>query len=336
MHAPLAALRDLIMQLTLIPEGVVRRVATLDLAFDAVSDAMRSVASDEANILPVIFADGGHPGASFGVKSATHLAAGLLGLKVGSYFPHNRARGVPSHGSTTLLLDGETGLPRALVSAGYLNGLRTAAANAVAVEHLSRPDACVLGVLGAGHQAEFEIRAVCARRPIQTIRIWSRSEPSAQTLCEKLADLGIPAVAVPQRREAVTGSHIITTVTPAREALVCADWVDPGTHISAMGTDMQGKQELDPQLASGAALFADLPSQSARIGEFQHPVAASLISERDITAIGDVLLGRHSGRQDETQVTIFDSSGIAPQDLHAAAAVVRAANARGLAETLDF
>lgn len=324
------------MQLTVITEAVVRDIATLDMAFEAVAEALRAVATDEARIMPVVFAEGGQPGAAFGVKTATHLAAGLLGLKVGSYFPDNRRRGVPSHGSTTMLLDAETGLPRALVSAGYLNGLRTAAANAVAVEKLARPDSTVLGILGAGHQAEFEVRAVAARRGIEKVLVWSRSAASANDLCRRLEDLPAQVVCVSDRRDAVVGSDIVTTVTPARESLVEADWVAAGTHISAMGSDMAGKQELDPELAARSTCFADLPEQSLRVGEFQHAAAAGLLSLDDIVPIGEVLLGRHRGRQSAEEITVFDSSGIAPQDLHIAAAVVREALDRGAALTIDF
>ena len=122
------------MPLTLVSEAVVREVISLELAFTAVSDALKAVAAGQADIMPVVMGDAEGPGAMFGVKTATNLSAGLLGLKVGSYFPANHARGIPNHGSTTLLLNADTGLPHALVSAGYLNGFRTAAANAVAEE----------------------------------------------------------------------------------------------------------------------------------------------------------------------------------------------------------
>ena len=157
------------MTITLISDAVVREIATLDLAFVAVRDALVSVAKEEATILPVVLVDGEGPGAMFGIKTATDFAAGLLGFKVGSYFPQNHARGIPNHGSTTMLLDADTGLPSALVSAGFLNGLRTAAANAVAVEYLARPEASTLGVIGAGHQAEFEVRAVANRLSLDEI-----------------------------------------------------------------------------------------------------------------------------------------------------------------------
>ena len=324
------------MQLTVITEDVVRSIATLDLAFEAVVAALQAVATDEARILPVVLAEAGQPGAAFGVKTATHLSVGLIGLKVGSYFPDNRARGVPSHGSTTMLLDAETGLPSALISAGYLNGLRTAAANAVAVDRLAREDSSVLGVLGAGHQAEFEVRAVAARRGIETVKVWSRSSSTAEDLCRRLEDLSARVIAVPERREAVVGSDIVTTVTPSREALVEAEWVAPGTHVSAMGADMSGKQELDPKLVGGASCFADFPEQSTRLGEFQHAAKAGLITTADIVAIGEVLLDRHPGRRSPDEITVFDSSGIATQDLHVAAAVVREAMDRDVALNIDF
>ncbi|MEM7153466.1 MAG: ornithine cyclodeaminase family protein [Myxococcota bacterium] len=324
------------MKLTVLSEAVVREIITVELAFEAVGEALKSVATRHASIMPVVLAEGGPGGAMFGVKTATHLSAGLLGLKVGSYFPENHARGIPNHGSTTLLLDGETGLPRAIVSAGYLNGLRTAAANAVAVDRLAREDASVLGVIGAGHQAEFEVRAVAARRALRQVKVWSRTPTSAADLCQRLGDLDLEVTAVDQARAAVEGSDIVTTVTPARAILVEAGWVGPGTHISAMGSDTDGKQELDPRLMERATAFADLPAQSVRIGEFQHAAAAQLLTADDITPLGAVLLGQHPGRTTPDEITVFDSSGVAPQDLHVAAAVLREATARGRASIIDF
>ena len=324
------------MQLTVIPESLVRSIATLDLAFMAVSKAFEAAAQNETQLMPVVFADGGQAGSSFGVKGATHLNAQLLGLKVGSYFPDNRQHGLPSHGSTTLLLNAETGLPQALISAGYLNGLRTAAANAIAVEHLARRDAKILGVLGAGHQAEFEIRAVAHQRNLDAIKVWSRSTDTAEHLQSRLQDLPVEVMVVPTRRDAVVDSDIITTVTPSREALLERDWVGAGTHISAMGADMIGKQELDPGLIVQASCFADLPDQAIRIGEFQHAAKQAAISAADITPIGKVICGAHPGRDNSEEITIFDSSGIAPQDLHVAAAVVQEAMSQNVALTMDF
>jgi ornithine cyclodeaminase len=324
------------MQLALVSEIAVRELVSTELAFDAVSRALESVASGEAEIMPVVLAEADPPDAMFGVKTATHLRAGLLGLKVGSYFPANHARGMPNHGSTTLLLDAETGLPRALISAGYLNGLRTAAANAIAVESLARADAKTLGVLGAGHQAEFEVRAVAARRPLESIKIWSRTASSARELCGRLSDLECTVVPVASAREAVDEMGIITTVTPSRTALLSSAWVAPGTHISAMGADAPGKQELDPELMRQALALADLPQQSQRVGEFQHALAQGILDPANVIALGDVLLGRHPGRENPKQITVFDSSGVAPQDLHVAAAVLELALERGLATLVEF
>ena len=227
-------------------------------------------------------------------------------------------------------------MPKALVSAGYLNGLRTAAANAVAVSRLARPESSVLGVIGAGHQAEFEVRAVADQRHLEEIKIWSRSNASANALCDRLSDL--PArVHRTDRERAVVGSDLVTTVTPAQEPLVAAAWVAAGTHISAMGADTQGKQELDRQVARDASCFADYPQQAVRIGELQHAFGGD--QHRDvsaITAIGDVLLGRHPGRRTTAEVTVFDSSGIAIQDLYVADAVLQHALQQGAAVEQDF
>ena len=273
---------------------------------------------------------------SFAVKAGFDHSGSSIGLKCGSYWPDNHHAGLPAHGSTILLLDPATGFPACLVSAAYLNGFRTAAANAVAVSSLAREDANILGVIGAGHQAEHEIRAVAEVRDLSLVKIFSRSRQRQEWLQTRLEDLDVE-VALSSAEQAARESDIITTVTPATEAIVRKDWVSPGTHISAMGADAVGKQELDSSLVQDAICFADYPAQSRRIGEFQTATnEGRFSSETAITAIGDVILGRARGRVNTTDITIFDSSCIALQDLLVATALFARAKESGLVQTVEF
>ena len=141
-------------ELAIISEETVRKIVTRQLAFDAVRAAFEAVAVDRARVFDVAIGTGLHQGEAFAIKSGLDVENERVGLKCGTYWAGNGAKDLPAHGSTTLLLDPETGFPQVLVNASYLNGYRTAAANAVAVSSLARSDAAVLGVIGAGHQAE--------------------------------------------------------------------------------------------------------------------------------------------------------------------------------------
>lgn len=305
-------------KLAIISEETVRNIVTRQLAFDAVRAAFEAVAVDRAQVFDVVIGTGLNQGEAFAIWAG------------------NNDKGLPAHGSTILFLDPETGFPKALVSASYLNGYRTAAANAIAVSSLARSDAAVLGVIGAGHQAEQEIRAVAEVRELTLIKISTRSHERANWIADRLQDVDID-IRFTSMEEAVRDSDIVVTVTPSEAPLVRDEWVADGTHISAMGADDVGKHELDTALVKRASLFADYPEQSIVIGEFQHGYKDELINSADeICALGLVTLGKSPGRNSDAEITVFDSSGIAIQDLMAAAAVFEAAIEMDQVQYIDF
>jgi ornithine cyclodeaminase len=323
-------------QLAIISEETVRKIVTRQLAFDAVRAAFEAVAADRARLFDVVIGTGLNDGEAFAIKSGLDGENEIVGFKCGTYWAGNYEKGIPAHGSTILLLDPETGFPQVLVSASYLNGFRTAAANAVAVSFLARSDASVLGVIGAGHQAEQEIRAVAEVRVLSLIKIWTRSETRASWIADRLQDLDIE-IEFTSAENAVRDSDIVTTVTPSEEPLIRDEWVDEGTHISAMGADDVGKHELDTTILKRASLFADNPQQSIVIGEFQHGYEEDVIKSVDeICAIGLVTLGESQGRKSDSEITVFDSSGIAIQDLMAAAAMFKAARDMDQVQNVNF
>jgi ornithine cyclodeaminase len=323
------------MKIELVSEAAVRRVARRPMVLAAVKQALIALSSGDGRLFPVTFGHGPDRAWSVGLKSGHVGGAGALGFKYGSYFPANRARAIPAHSSTTVLIDPETGYPQALVNATYLNGLRTAAANAAAVEALARPDARVLGVIGGGHQAAFEVRAVADVRKLELVKVWNRTPEGAEHLRLELADLGVE-VRTAERAETVRGSDLIITVTAAREPLVMDGEVAAGAHISAMGADQSGKQELDPALVVRSRLFADHPEQSVALGELQHAARTGAVSVETITPLGAVLSGQAAGRSSAEEITIFDSSGVALQDLMVAQAVLQAARQEGLTQQVEF
>jgi ornithine cyclodeaminase len=323
-------------QLSVVTEKTVRKIITRQLAFDAVKEAFEAVAANRAEVFDVALGSGFHDGEVFAIKSGIDRDNELVGLKCGTYWAGNFEKGIPAHGSTILLLDPETGFPEVLVSASFSNGYRTAAANAIAVSYLARSEAAVMGVIGAGHQAEQEIRAVAEVRALSLIKISTRSESRASWIADRLKDVDTE-IKFTNAEDAVRCSDIVTTVTPSETPLVSDDWIEEGTHISAMGADDKGKYELDTAILKRASLFADYPAQSVVIGEFQHAFHDGLISSVDeIKALGSVTLGEAPGRISDAEITVFDSSGIAIQDLAVAGAIFEAARRMDQVQYIDF
>lgn len=324
-------------QLSIISSEVARKVLTWDLAIEAIRVAFESSANGDTKLFPVQMMHGTSESELFAIKAGVDRVEPLVGFKFGGYWPGNLQIGLPAHNSTTVLLDPRTGFPRALISGSYLNLLRTAAADALAVDTLSRRDASVLGVIGGGHQAEYEIRAIAQVRELSRIQIFTRSRERGRWIINQLSDLDIDIGLAATIEEAIREADIIATVTPATAPLVESAWVRDGAHISAMGADVAGKQELSTTLVARSKLFADHPQQSVTIGEFQHVLREGLIETPDaICPIGLVTQGKATGRTSDSEVTIFDSSGIAIQDLAIANAVVKAANDLGLTASVEF
>ncbi|WP_271274141.1 ornithine cyclodeaminase family protein [Aliamphritea hakodatensis] len=290
-------------------EAQTSKLISHELAYEAVKDAFVAAIGDQATLFPVVNASGPQVGSVFSLKSAS--TPSLVGWKTGSYWPENQAKNMPCHGTTIFLLRPATGALVAAVAATKVNAYRTAAADAVAVDYLARPDASVLTVFGTGHQAEYEVLAIAKVRNISRVIVVGRSEHKTQAFTAKLIKQGLKAEAG-NAQSGCEQADIIVTATTATEPLFQAGWVQPGTHISAMGADKVGKQELPAELYKTAKLFCDYKPQSEVIGEFQHAGNAQ------ITDIGKVISGKASGRETDTAITVFDSSGIAIQDLFVA------------------
>jgi ornithine cyclodeaminase len=297
-----------------ITEDESAEAATHELAYDAVRAAFMATAGDGTVAFPVVLGHAGDPQNRFTIKSSTDER--LTGLKVGSYYPTNDAVGLPRHSSITLLFDHSKGRIGAIVEGAKLNAFRTAAADAVATDALAREDAETLAVFGTGHQAEYEVIAVARIRTLTKVFVVGRNAEKVDAFVGRLRGQGIKAEAA-SAEAACRSADIIIAATTATAPLFDADWVKPGTHISSMGSDRTGKQELPPSLFARASLFCDLAEQSRVIGEFQHADATL-----ELATIGAVLAGKAPGRTHQDQITIFDSSGISLQDLYMAQALI--------------
>ncbi|HPE25659.1 MAG TPA: ornithine cyclodeaminase family protein [Albidovulum sp.] len=316
----------------IVPEKLIADLVSAEDAFAAVEATFAAMARDEAYNFPVVREALGE-GRQYGFKSGLDRAGGMLGVKAGGYFPGNMARGITNHQSTVYLFDPDTGRPTAMVGGNLLTALRTAAASAISIDRLARANAKILGMVGAGHQAAFQLRAAARVRRFEKVIGWNYHPDMLPRLGEVAAELGLPFEAVPIERMAE--ADVIVTITSSPAASLMSAHVAPGTHLACMGTDTIGKQEVEPALLARARVFTDEVGQSVTIGEAQHAIAQGLIATADITPIGAVIAGLAPGRQSDGQITLFDGTGVGLQDLAVAGAAVRRAEERGLAVSVE-
>jgi ornithine cyclodeaminase len=319
----------------LVPENLIADLLGPDDAFAAVRDAFAAMSNGAARNFPVVREALGHADALYGFKSGFDRENLVLGVKSGGYWPGNMAKGLTNHQSVVVLFDPDTGRASALVGGNLLTALRTAAASALAIDLLARKDARVLGMVGAGHQAAFQLRAAARVRRFERVVAWNYHPEMLPRLGAVAAELGLPFEAVDLPTLGAEADAIITITSSFAPSLMDAH-LRPGTHLSCMGTDTKGKQEVEAALLARARVFADEVAQSVTIGEAQHAVAQGMIAADAIVPIGDVVTGRHPGRRDAAEITLFDGTGVGLQDLAVAARAVANARARGLGLEAEF
>ncbi|QDY68840.1 iminosuccinate reductase BhcD [Qingshengfaniella alkalisoli] len=319
----------------IVPEKEIAGLVSEEQAFKAVEQVFASMSKRSAYNFPVIREAIGHADALYGFKSGFDREALNLGLKSGGYWPGNADKGLTNHQSTVFLFDADTGKARAVVGGNLLTALRTAAASAVSIAHLARKDAKVLGMVGAGHQSTFQMRAALRQRDFEKVIGWNLHPEMLSRLEDTAGEFGLPFEAVDLDRMGAD-ADVIITITSSFDAILKADQVTPGTHLACMGTDTKGKQEVDAALLAKASVFTDEVAQSVTIGEAQHAIAEGLINESDIAEIGAVINASHPGRTSDDEITLFDGTGVGLQDLAVASAVVDLAVERGVAIEVDF
>ena len=225
--------------------------------------------------------------------------------------------GLPTVFSILIYTHPETGFPLAICDGSYHTVMRTGAAGAVSAKWLARPDSKRLAIVGAGHMAEGTLATCNEVFDWEDVRVWSRTRATLEGFVEAQAPKypGLTIRPVPDLEEAVTGADVVVTITPARGPIVRDAWIAPGTHIAAVGADKGGDQELESAILGRARIFVDDIRQCRNDGEINVPLADGTLSEEDIAGeIGEVVAGKKPGRTSETEITVFDSTGIALQD----------------------
>ncbi len=322
----------------LITRTQVRATLSIQQAVEAVESAFRAYGNGRVEMPPKSYLtfDKG----DLRCMPAYMPDLGLAAVKNVNVHPQNV--GLPSVMATVTVFDPETGFPLAIMDGTYLTAMRTGAAGGVAAKYLAREDARVAGFIGAGRQARTQLAALLVTRPgIDKVLVADEDPVHAEAFARDcVREHGREAEAA-SAEEVVRGSDVVTTVTPARKPVVQADWVQPGTHINAIGADAAGKQELEIEVLQRATVVVDNWAQASHGGEINVAVARGVMKVQDVHAdIGQVVTARKPGRRSADEVTVFDSTGLAIQDVACAARVYRQVvedeELRGELHRIDF
>ena len=321
-------------RMKILTEAELRRIVPLDLeAIACVEDAFHALANKAVAMPPILRLDIPEHRGEVDVKTAYVPGLSGFAIKISPGFFDNPKIGLPSTNGLMVLFSATTGLVEAvLLDNGYLTDVRTAAAGAVAARHLSRPDAAVAAIFGAGMQAKLQLEALSLVRPIREARIWARDAAKAEeTAGELTVKLGFPVRAETDGRAAVDGADIVVTTTPSETPILRAAWLQPGQHVTAMGSDAEHKNEIEPAVITGAGIYvADSLKQTRRLGELHHAIKAGLVTgDALFRELGEIIAGRKPGRTGPDEITVADLTGTGIQDTAIATLAAARAAAAG-------
>jgi len=305
-----------------------------------VRDAFVALARGEATLPGVIGFDVPAHRGEVHVKGAYLHGQPFYSIKEAAGFYANAEQGVPVGSGLVLVFDATTGLLAAvLFDNGYLTELRTGAAGALAADLLARRRVRKAAVVGAGSQARFQAEALMLVRRPESIAVFARTPARAAAYAREMEGrLGIPIAVAASAQSAVEGADIVITTTPSRAPIVRADWLAPGVHVTAVGSDGPEKQELEAAvLARADKVVVDRLDQCLHLGELHHAVRAGMLAAGDVWAeLGEVAAGSKPGRESDDEITVADLTGVGIQDAAVANVVVAEAMRRGVGRTIEI
>jgi ornithine cyclodeaminase/alanine dehydrogenase-like protein (mu-crystallin family) len=305
-------------------EAEIRDLIDAELARPAIEGAFRALHRGEATLARVISLPFRGPEGVAHIKAGHLHDDGVWTVKVSADFDPGDG-GATRHSGLMLVVSAiDGGLVGVLVDNGFLTELRTGAAGAVAADLLARRDVTTAAIVGAGSQARYQLEALLHVRSIDRVQVASRSRERARAFVDEIANLGLSARLCDSVQEAVGGAGIVVTTTPSTVPLVEADWLDAGTHVTAVGSDEPGKHELAPDVLARASVVAvDDRRQAATFGELHHAIEAGMRTEENAVTLGELLEGVAPGRVGDEDITVADLTGVGVQDAAIATLVLR-------------
>lgn len=282
---------------------------------DIVEEAFSDLIKKSVQMPPIMRIDVPENNGEVDIKSAYVAGLDSFAIKISSGFFNNDQLGLPSANGLMLLLSSETGIPKAvLADDGYLTEIRTAAAGAVAAKYLAKENSSVAGVIGTGAQARYQVKAIAQVRSLEKVLVYGRTPEKVQQYKEEIeAELNVTVEIKPDAEQVVRNSDIVVTTTPATEPIIQSEWLHPGLHITAMGSDAEHKQELEAAVLENAdVVICDVKEQSVRLGELRTCQSKQVVEQA--SELGEITSGTIQGRTNEEQVTTCDLTGTGVQD----------------------
>jgi alanine dehydrogenase len=326
----------------------VKQVLSVKQVIDAVEIVYKSKSGQKTETWPTIFYDFEPGKADMDIKSGYLKSERLFGHKTVTWFGDNEDKGIPALIGVINVFDAGTGKPLGITDASFITGIRTGASGAIGAKYLARKNSKNLLILGAGNQAIFQIAATLTALPnIKTVRIAARNKIKLKGFVGGISqrlqqEFGIDTETITFEEvdcleSAVKNSDVIITVTSSRSPLIKHQWIQKGTHISCIGADMAGKQEIESEIMSNARIFVDDKEHCVQVGEIELPIKQGVITESNIAGeMGDLILGKMNGRSNDEQITIFDATGMALLDIYTAKIALQAADELGLGKKAEI
>jgi ornithine cyclodeaminase len=329
------------MKVTVLTESELRQVVKVDhQAVAAIEDAFTWLAEDKVVMPPIMHIEVREYQGDVDIKSAYVSGLGRFAVKIGAGFFQNFKLGLPNSPAMMVVISAKTGVAEAiLLDNAYLTDVRTGAAGAVAAKHLAPSEVTTAGIIGAGAQGRYQMMGLKTVRDFKQLLVYDLDESRVkQYAAEMVSTLDVEILPAASVEEVIRRSQAVVTCTPSRRPYIEPSWLHPGLHITAMGADLTGKQELaEDAVAKADVLVCDRRAQSFKMGEFQHAFKAGHISEAsEVVELGEITAGRKPGRRNDDQITICDLSGTGVQDTVIAHLAVEQAARRGLGTEIEM
>ncbi|MBS3825507.1 cyclodeaminase [Candidatus Bipolaricaulota bacterium] len=307
------------MKVKILSEDEIRQSVTLDeQSIEVVEEGFSRLEDSEVHLPPIMMIEVPEHRGEVDVKSAHIQGYDSFAVKIASGFFENAEKGLPTGSGMMVLISAETGFPQAvLLDNAYLTNLRTGAAGAVVASYLAPEEIHQAGVIGSGVQARFQIRALREVRDFDKLAVYSRNPDNVEKYAREMEEeLECEIIKAKTPEQVVVSSDFVVTTTPAKEPYLRGEWIHPGLHITAMGSDTENKQELFPDVFSNSDYtVCDRKSQCFRLGELHYAREAGILTEEDeITELGEITSGRKPGRTEQEQTTVCDLTGVGIQD----------------------
>lgn len=313
-----------------INQSLVKQLVSMEESVQIVEEAFTDFHLNKSIVYPAVREMVEEYNGIFGIKSS-YLKEKSIGLKAGGFWKGNVQRGKTNHQSTMLLFNPETGEPVCMLDANYLTGIRTGAAGAVGAKYMARKDSKVIALIGAGVQSRTQLECLLPLFPIEEVLVYSKTEESAKTLANEIVCKGLKVRITDSAQKAVEPADIVVTTTPSFIPVLKTSWLKLGAHLNAMGSDTRGKREIEIDKIPDKVV-CDFWQQSSIMGELQHGFPRDSV----YAEIGQLTSGERSGRGADNEITMFDSTGIAVQDLSVAEYVYRKAQDLKLGVTVEL